>query len=179
MADFINIWRIEDANGRGIYQSYNIGDEYYASTVRRAGIHDHPRAHPLADEDPTLRKHWCALPWQRRIEFFFGFESVEAAGRWFHQADWRTKLARLGGRLTQYRVRKSDVRFGKRQLVFRINRSVRVGVASLKELPLGVKPPFYVEPGVRNINSYIELENHRMAMIEDLFGGREIVIGKR
>lgn len=119
------IYRIEDADGGGLYR----GDNSFQNPVTSSSSD----RHPLPNDDSRLMdsisfrmdldlgpderyQHWTYF---LEDEFIFGFASVEQMRNWVYNDEWLVKLDTVGFYLTVYDMPEHHVCVGNTQAVFR------------------------------------------------------------
>lgn len=129
-SQFINVYRLERPDGKGVFSSGAAGDAYDALQAKieyRSERFDpgrHPSPHDCGQEGllAATQRRWC-----------FGFTSLAQYRQWFNHAVMRRYLAdHTETRLVRYRVPRDAVAYGTLQLAFDRTRAERLEVRSPK-----------------------------------------------
>jgi hypothetical protein len=104
-----HIWRLEDSSGWGVYS----GHYAYDATEHEAdgrSVERHPN--PFNDEKLGYREV------EEPDDWYFGFSNLRQYREWFHRAEWRRKLHKLGVQLNRYEIEDEEMRVGEKQAIF-------------------------------------------------------------
>lgn len=131
----IQVWRVQDTAGKGMYIGTKDGFSYVWQAAHRAesrfgrtfGQH---HLHPLPEED--FGRAWLDLDAPNL--YSFGFASLEQAREWLYDDFVNEELDRLGLNLVCYMVPENDAMIGDRQAAFRRDRAVYQGMTSVSSL---------------------------------------------
>jgi len=105
------VYRIEDKNGRGPYQGYNLNIPGFCTVE-----------HPAPYTEASLK--WKFL--KNQESWYFGFDSLDQLKRWFYNQQWLETLHEAGLRITVWEVDTSYFRASKTQAVFLRKKAVKV-----------------------------------------------------
>lgn len=102
------VYRIEDADGGGIYRGYSGRSWDYA--------HDDMK-HPLPYEDSLLAPLYNKLDSSARSNYIYGFSSIQQLRSWIYADGWLLDMHDAGFKLSIYNVT-DEVLMGHTQVMF-------------------------------------------------------------
>ena len=118
------VFRLEDAEGTGIYRTL-YAQELYALDSAAGGT-----AHPHPNQDSKLSDHWDMLIiMNQNKEYYFGFASMEQLRRWLFDKEVNQTLHDGGIKISIYQT--DDYYIGDTQMMFRKSSATLIGKADL------------------------------------------------
>lgn len=127
----MKIFRIEDQNGMGPYNSKFIGLDWQINS------HLNPNSHPSPDVDIGLRSKIEEIKWIRSL-FYCGFESMQSLNQWFHPKEL-IALLNAGFTVVTYECSEGYLYVGDRQVIFWKEMATKEGSVEI-EFPIGSDP---------------------------------------
>jgi hypothetical protein len=125
----MRVFRVETSKGHGPYRSDSPLIHFRDSYKDPSASSDRPA--PAAD--PGLFE-LDMMPFEKFLQYSFGFVSIEQASKWFSEPEWLEALDRGGFVLSEYAVDSRYVESSDKQAAFQKARATKVGEIRLTEL---------------------------------------------